>query len=223
MTVFFPVFKDESLLIRALTHRSALNEGVSLSKKSNERLEFLGDAVLELATTKFLFSQLPLEPEGVLTAYRSALVKTGTLAAVARTLGIGQKILMSKGEESTGGRDNESLLADTMEAVIGGLYLDQDFEAVEAFLEKVLFPLYNEIKEQKLYQDAKSVLQETVQAQGLATPAYEVISEDGPDHDKEFTVQVLVNKKIAGKGQGKSKQQAQQAAARQALEKILKE
>jgi ribonuclease-3 len=220
MTDSIPQFTDPALLIRALTHRSALNEGVSSSPVSNERLEFLGDAVLELATTKFLFNKLEKEPEGILTAYRSALVKTGTLAAVALKLGLGEEILMSKGEESTGGRENESLLADTMEAVIGAIYLDQGFEAAETFLQDNLFPLFTEIKEQKLYRDAKSQLQEVVQAQGFATPIYEVIGESGPDHNKEFTVQVLVNRKVVGSGTGKSKQLAQQAAARQALEKI---
>jgi ribonuclease-3 len=223
MKDFLPPFTDLELLVRALTHRSALNEGVSSSKISNERLEFLGDAVLELATTKFLFFHLPNDQEGVLTAYRSALVKTSTLAATARKLELGERILMSKGEESTGGRDNDSLLADTMEAVIGAIYIDQGFEAAEKFLAEHLFPLYEEIKEQKLYQDAKSLLQETVQGKGLSTPAYQVINEDGPDHDKEFTVQVMVDKKVVGTGQGKSKQLAQQAAARQALEKITKQ
>jgi ribonuclease-3 len=217
-----PSFTNQALLINALTHRSALNEGVSSSSQSNERLEFLGDAVLELATTKFLFKLLPHEPEGMLTAYRSALVKTGTLAMVARNLEIGEQILMSKGEESTGGRENDSLLADTTEAIIGALFLDQGMEAVEQFLEAHLFPHFTTVKEQKLHRDAKSQLQEEVQSQGFSTPSYEVVGENGPDHDKQFTVQVSVNNQVVGQGTGKSKQLAQQAAASQALEKMGK-
>lgn len=217
-----PTFTNQALLVTALTHRSALNEGVSTSTESNERLEFLGDAVLELAATNWLFGLLPTEPEGMLTAYRSALVKTGTLAMVARKLNLGSRILMSKGEESTGGRDNDSLLADTTEAIIGALYLDQGIDAVAAFLEEHLFPHFKTIQEQKLHKDAKSQLQEEVQSQGFSTPDYEVIGEEGPDHDKQFTVQVKVDHKVVGTGTGKSKQLAQQAAASQALEKISK-
>lgn len=212
-----PTFQNQALLTTALTHRSALNENLSTSTESNERLEFLGDAVLELATTQFLFDRFPDEPEGTLTAYRSALVKTTTLADVATDLGFGDKLFMSKGEESTGGRTNPSLLADTFEAVLGALYLDQGFQAVVPFLETHLFPRFDAIQSQRLFKDAKSQLQETVQAQGSAAPVYQVVSEEGPDHDKNFTVQVLVDGKIIGVGTGRSKQQAQQAAARAAL------
>ncbi len=215
-----PKFNNPQLLNTAFTHRSALNEketSGTTSKKSNERFEFLGDAVLELATTRFLFAKLADEPEGVLTAYRSALVKTTTLADLARELDIGKKMFMSKGEEVTGGRDNDSLLADTTEAVIGALYLDQGFEAAEQFLAKYLFPKFEEIRAKKLYKDSKSSLQEVVQARGFSTPNYLVVAEKGPDHDKEFTTQVLVGGKIIGTGKGKSKQLAQQEAAAQAL------
>jgi ribonuclease-3 len=212
-----PSFHNQQLLTTALTHRSALNENISTSSESNERLEFLGDAILELATTQFLFDKLPTEQEGILTAYRSALVKTTTLAEVALELGLGEKLFMSRGEEATGGRTNVSLLADTFEAVIGALYLDQGYEAVKTFLDMHLFPKFAMIQQQKLYKDAKSQLQELVQAQGFEAPAYEVIQEVGPDHDKEFTVQVLVGSQVKGTGTGKSKQQAQQAAAAQAL------
>lgn len=213
--------KDQQLLVTALTHRSALNEketSGTTAQESNERLEFLGDAVLELATTEFLFNKFPDEPEGVLTTYRSALVKTGTLATVARGLKLGEQIYMSKGEEATGGRDNDSLLADTLEAVLGALYLDQGYQQVKMFLEKKLFPKFQEIKENKLYRDPKSLFQEHVQSKGMATPTYEVIKEIGPDHNKEFTVNVLVAGKIMGTGKGKSKQLAQQAAAKKALQ-----
>jgi len=215
-----PTFNDESLLITALTHRSALNERISSSTESNERLEFLGDAVLELATTRFLYRTLPDEQEGTLTAYRSALVKMGTLAEVAHELGISERLYMSKGEEVTGGRQNGSLLSDTVEAIIGALYLDQGFEAVVTFLETNLFVKFSKIKEDRLYKDPKSELQEVVQSQGHGAPAYSVVSEHGPDHDKQFTVEVSVGGQIKGQGSGKSKQLAQQAAAAQALERL---
>lgn len=217
-----PQFNDQLLLETAMTHRSALNENISKAIESNERLEFLGDAVLELATTEFLFEKFPQEPEGVLTAYRSALVKTTTLAQVATDLGLGEKLYLSKGEEATGGRVNQGLLADTTEAVIGALYLDQGYEVVKKFLQKNLFYKFDEIKKQKLYRDPKSLLQEIVQAKGNPAPTYEVTQENGPDHDKEFTVQVLVNTKIIGEGKGKSKQLAQQAAAKKALSDLEK-
>ncbi|MFZ1721447.1 MAG: ribonuclease III [Microgenomates group bacterium] len=217
MSYTLPQFKNSELLETALTHRSALNEVTSPSKESNERLEFLGDAVLELATTRYLFNQFPNEPEGVLTSYRSALVKTTTLAMVSEKLGLGDKLFMSKGEEATGGRTNSSLLADTMEAVIGALYLDQGYEATEQFLTTVLFTELEHILHQKLYVDAKSNLQEVVQALGFSTPVYEVTAESGPDHDKQFAVQVLVDGKAIGIGTGRSKQLAQQEAAKQAL------
>lgn len=217
-----PKFNDQKLLITALSHRSSLNESSSgtTAKESYERFEFLGDAVLELATTEFLFAEFPKDPEGILTAYRSSLVKTTTLAQVARELGLGEKMFMSKGEEATGGRENDGLLADVFEAVTGALYLDQGFEAVKEFLAEYLFPKFAEIKSKKLYRDSKSLLQEVVQAKGLPTPSYEVINEEGPDHDKTFTIEVRVNDKVVGQGVGKSKQLAQQEAASQALVKF---
>lgn len=215
-----PDFKNPELLTTALTHRSALNEQNSNSTISNERLEFLGDAVLELATTEFLYERFPDTQEGLLTAYRSALVKTTTLADAASKLGLGEKLFLSKGEEATGGRENAGLLADTMEAVIGALYIDQGFEAVKTFLKEVLFTEVDHILKKKLYRDAKSHLQEAVQAAGSPTPAYEVVSEVGPDHDKKFTINVLVDGKIIGTGEGSSKQRAQQDAARKALKKF---
>lgn len=215
-----PTFKNTELFTTALTHRSALNEKLSTSKESNERLEFLGDAVLELCTTTFLFDKLPHEPEGTLTAYRSALVKTGTLAELAIELGIGEKLFMSRGEEAGGGRSNISLLADAFEAVLGALYLDQGFDVVYQFLSETLFPKFDHIREYGLYRDDKSSFQEIVQAQGLPTPTYKVISEVGPDHDKVFTVGVWVKDTEYAQATGKSKQRAEQAAARLALEKF---
>lgn len=212
-----PSFKNQTLLTTALTHRSALNEQQSTATESNERLEYLGDAVLELATSNFLFNAFPNRPEGDLTAFRSALVKTTTLAEVATELDLGNKLYMSKGEEAGNGRQNVGLLANTLEAVIGALYLDQGFEAVTAFLDQNLFPKFDEILANKSYIDPKSLLQELVQAKGLPTPEYQVVSESGPDHDKEFTAEVLVQESSYGTGTGKSKQAAQQAAAEAAL------
>lgn len=217
-----PIFKDQALLTTALTHRSALNEKNSSANISNERLEFLGDAVLEHATTKFLYDKFPDEPEGILTAYRSALVKTESLAQIASELGLGEKLHMSKGEEATGGRSNIGILADTMEAFLGALYLDQGFETVNELLNKILFPNIDEIISKKLYRDAKSYLQEVVQALGHETPTYKVITEVGPDHDKEFTVSVSVEEAVVSTGTGKSKQHAQQDAARKALNKYAR-
>lgn len=213
-----PTFKDPSLLETALTHRSALNEKQSRATESNERLEFLGDAVLELATTRFLYSKFVSESEGILTSYRSALVKTTSLAGVATELGLGKELKMSKGEEATGGRENPGLLADTFEAVLGALYLDQGFEKAESFLHDTLFVHLDQILADRSYKDAKSELQEKVQALGFSTPDYEVINEVGPDHDKTFTITVSVGKKVVGQGVGRSKQQAQQAAAESALQ-----
>lgn len=212
-----PTFQNPDLLTEALTHRSALNENNSTSSVSNERLEYLGDAVLELITSEYLFNQFPKEPEGILTAYRSALVKTTTLAKVATTLRLGDQLLMSKGEEATGGRTNTSLLANTFEALLGALYLDQGHTTVKAFLELHLFPEITTILKEKLYKDSKSHLQEVVQSKGYETPTYEVLNETGPDHDKEFTVVVKVEGTVKGTGKGPSKQKAQQAAASAAL------
>lgn len=216
-------FKNPALLATALSHRSSLNEkgqSGTTSNESNERLEFLGDAVLELAATLYLYEHRPDEDEGKLTAYRSALVRTETLAALARELELHQQMYLSKGEEQGGGRDNDSLLADLMEAVIGALYLDQGFVAVQDFLTKHLFPKFETILKNKSYKDQKSLLQEEVQARSLATPVYRVVKAVGPDHDKEFTIEVLVGDEVWGVGVGHSKQAAQQAAAAAALQKL---
>ncbi len=208
---------DQNLLDLALTHRSYLNENPN-AHQHNERLEYLGDAVLELAVSEYLYKRFKDKPEGDLTAYRASLVKTTTLAKVAQKLGLGEKLKMSKGEESSGGRTNQSLLANTFEAVVGALYLDKDYNAVVDFLEKNLYPELNQIIKLGLYKDFKSTLQELVQSQGSDSPEYEVINESGPDHDKEFTVVVLIDGKKVATGKGKSKQKAQQRAAQSALE-----
>lgn len=215
----FPTFQNQALLTTALTHRSALNERLSDSPESYERLEFLGDAVLELCVTNFLYHRLPDQPEGMLTSLRSALVKTDSLAEIAQELELGQKIFMSRGEERTGGRTNQSLLADGFEALLGALYLDQGYDAAYAFLEHILFPKLDHIQEHGLHRDFKSTLQEKVQAESLPTPTYSVISENGPDHDKTFSVAVLVGGEQLAVAEGTSKQRAEQAAAKLALEK----
>lgn len=217
-------FKNPQLLITALSHRSSLNEksqSGTTAEQSNERLEFLGDAVLELATTLYLYENYPQEDEGKLTAYRSALVRTETLAKLAQELKLNEKMFLSKGEERGGGRENESLLADLMEAVIGAMYLDQGFVKVQEFLALHLFPKFQTILQNRAYKDQKSLLQEEVQARSLSTPVYRVIKAIGPDHDKEFTVEVLVGEEVWGVGTGHSKQIAQQAAASTALQKLI--
>ncbi len=215
-----PPFQSDALFQTALTHRSALNE--TTAPESNERLEFLGDAVLELATTKFLYDRFPEATEGVMTSYRAALVKTTTLATVAKELGLHQLLKMSNGEERSGGRENQGLLADTFEAVLGALYLDQGYEACVLFLEKQLFPRFDGILKDETYKDYKTTLQELVQSRGSSTPTYSTVNETGPDHMKTFTVEVRVDGQPLGLGVGKSKQDASQAAAKQALEKTTK-
>lgn len=217
MSQFPPI--SPKLLKEALTHRSYLNENHVLSHH-NERLEFLGDAVLELAVSEFLFAKFPDHPEGDLTAYRAALVKTTSLAETAKLLAVGQDILMSKGEELSGGRDNQSLLANTFEALLGALYLDQGYAKVVTFLSQHLFPKLDQIIKNKTFKDYKSRLQEIVQSQGSPSPEYVVITESGPDHEKSFTVAVKIDGKINAQGKGKSKQAAQQRAAQAALENL---
>lgn len=220
-----PVFQNPQLLVTALSHRSALNEKTqsgTTATQSNERLEFLGDAVLELAVTRYLYEQCPTENEGKLTAYRSALVRTESLAKLAKELRLNEQMFLSKGEERGGGRDNESLLADLMEAVLGALYLDQGFQAVQTFLALHLFPKFQAILQNKSYKDQKSLLQEAVQARALSTPVYRLVKAVGPDHDKEFTTEVLIGEEVWGRGVGHSKQLAQQAAASVALQKLAR-
>src|SRR5258708_327684 len=213
-----PTFKNPTLLSQALTHRSAVNEQAGTT--SNERLEFLGDAVLELATTMFLYKKLPDAPEGLLTSFRSSLVKKQMLAKVAKDLGVGDLLKMSHGEELMGGRQNPALLENTFEALIGALFEDQGFDACYQFLDKELFIHFDEINEKNLHRDHKSVLQEEVQAEGKPTPVYETLESIGPDHSKTFTVAILVGNERLGTGTGKSKQEASQVAAKDALEKM---
>lgn len=215
------VFKNKEHLINALTHRSYLNEHKDI-KVHNERLEFLGDAVLELIVSDYLFNKFPSRPEGDLTSFRSALVKTESLADSAKKLGIGENLLLSRGEEETGGRTKSYLLANTFEAIIGAIYIDQGYEKCKEFIYNHLIPKLDDIIENRSDIDNKTRIQEIAQAKYKATPVYEVINEEGPDHDKRFTVVVKINDKIIGEGVGKSKQKAQEEAALKGVEYIQK-
>lgn len=210
-------FKSEDLIKTACTHRSYLNEHRSTVKEHNERLEFLGDAVLELAVTDFLYRSFPKKPEGELTSWRAALVKTESLAALADELQVGQFLLMSRGEAKSGGRTRMALLANLVEAIIGAIYLDQGYQAAATFIEKNINSKLDAILKAGLHIDAKSHFQEIAQEKEGVTPHYEVLSETGPDHDKTFEVAVYLGEKLWGKGKGNSKQTAQQAAAQDAL------
>lgn len=210
-------FTNPDLLQEALTHRSYLNENRSAGSH-NERLEFLGDAVLELAVTRFLYDRFPRKPEGELTAYRAALVNTVSLAEEAERLGMNEMLLLSKGERRDTGRARGIILANAFEALLGALYLDQGFDAADAFLAKELYPKIDRVLAERTWQDAKSHYQEEAQDAHGITPAYKTLSETGPDHDKLFTVGVFLKSKEIARGEGKSKQEAEQAAARAALD-----
>lgn len=206
-------FHNLNLLIEALTHRSYLNEHKEYTGSHNERLEFLGDAVLELATTDFLYKKFPAKPEGELTAYRAALVNTVSLAESAQKLGINDYLLLSKGESKDTGRARDVILADAFEAIIGAVYLDQGYAAAEAFIARNIFNKIDDVIAKRSYQDAKSRFQELAQEKRGITPAYETLSEIGPDHDKRFTVGVFIGDSEIARGVGQSKQEAEQAAA----------
>lgn len=213
-------FQNPAILRNALVHRSYLNEKKEEKPESNERLEFLGDSVLSLVTSQYLYQKYPHHPEGLLTNYRSSLVKTQTLAKVAQELDLGKFLFLSKGEEESGGRENLSLLADTLEAIIGAIYLDQGFLSCQNFINSFLFPLLPEIIQKGEYRDYKSSLQEYLQAKGKTSPSYKVLQTFGPEHAKTFTIVVSSQKEILGEGKGHSKQIAQQEAAKTALEKF---
>lgn len=212
------LFKNKTLLKQALTHKSWVNENRN-QRESNERLEFLGDAILEFIVSKEIYDIFPKKEEGYLTTLRANLVNTQNLARLAKKIGIGSNLYLSRGEEETGGRENTSLLADTMEAIIGALFLDQGMEAVYSFVKENLLSEVAE-KISKPLKDAKSRLQEHVQAKGLGAPKYKVIKETGPDHDKKFVIEVLVNGQSWAKGIGKNKSTATQDAAKKALKHL---
>ena len=212
-------FKDIALLREAFTHRSYLNEHRGTGFRHNERFEFLGDAVLELVITDYLFKKLPDEQEGKMTAYRSALVNTNSIADAAVEWGMNDYLLLSKGEAKDTGRARQYILANTFESVIGAIYLDLGYDAAAGFIERSLFKKLDGIIAGRTWQDAKSRLQEAAQEKVGITPHYVVEKETGPDHDKKFIVGVFVGGDCIAKGDGRSKQDAEQSAAQAALER----
>lgn len=212
-------FQDKNLLRQAFTHRSYINEHRGLGWEHNERLEFLGDAVLELVVTEHLFKKYPDKTEGELTSFRAALVNTVTISQAAKELGMESYLLLSKGEAKDRGRARQYILANTFEAVIGAIYLDGGYEAAKIFIDNALFHRVDEIVEKKLWKDAKSLFQEKAQEELGITPAYALLAESGPDHDKEFTVAVMLGDEQVATAAGKSKQEAEQKAASAALYK----
>lgn len=210
-------FKDRGNLHTALIHRSFLNEN-SKEKNSNERLEFLGDAILEFITSAALYKMLPNLTEGELTAIRSRLVNTESLAQEARKLSLGEYLYMSRGEEKSGGRNNTTLLANTFEAVIGAIFIDQGISACQNLIEKLILSKVHDAR--KHLKDSKSLLQELIQAKGQRAPVYKVTKEVGPDHARIFTVGVFIEGEQLASGVGKNKQEAEQEAAKEALGKL---
>lgn len=210
--------RDQDLFREAFTHRSALNEKKGLVEH-NERLEFLGDAVLELVTTEFLFHTFPSRPEGELTNIRAALVRREHLAQVARRLDLGSYLHLSKGEARSGGASKDYLLANVVEALIGALYIDQGMEKTANFIQKNILCDTKSILETNQHIDAKSAFQELTQGKLGITPHYEVVADEGLDHEKTFIVAAFLEKKKVGQGEGKSKKEAQNSAAENALER----
>ncbi|KKS74678.1 MAG: Ribonuclease 3 [Candidatus Azambacteria bacterium GW2011_GWA2_42_9] len=210
-------FKSEDLLKQAFVHRSYLNENPAFILGHNERLEFLGDAVLELVVTEYLYKNYPDLAEGEMTNLRAALVNAQMLSQISDRLGFNEFLFLSKGEAKEIGRGRQYILANTFEAFIGALYLDQGYVASQNFINKNLIPELRDIIEKKLWRDAKSLFQETSQERVGITPTYEVISESGPDHAKKFVIGVYLEKELVAKGEGSSKNEAQQKAAENAL------
>jgi ribonuclease III len=210
-------FKDKDLLKQAFTHRSYLNENNGTSLDHNERLEFLGDAVLELAVTEYLFNKYPEKNEGDLTSYRAALVNATTCAEVAAKLEVNDLLLLSKGEAKDTGRARQYILANTLEAIIGAIYLDKGFKEAEDFILRYVTPLTDKIVKTASWLDPKSHLQEKAQEVMSVTPLYKIIKEVGPDHAKCFTAGVFLGDEMVASGEGESKQDAEQEAAREAL------
>lgn len=213
-------FANPDTLLQALIHRSYLNENKAPNLHSNERIEFLGDAILELWVTEKLFTIFPDLPEGDLTNLRSLIVCTDNLAKVAQEFNLGQYIMLSHGEETHQGRQNLSILADTFESLIGAVYLDSGNIATNQFLEKFISPSINQLSQQKIYKDPKSLFQEIAQSKRGVTPNYKTIAESGPDHKKTFEVGVYLNDNLITTGKGISKQKAEEAAAITATKKL---
>lgn len=210
-------FKNKDLLKQAFTHRSFLNEHKSLKGKHNERLEFLGDAVLELAITHYLYDEYPDKNEGDLTSIRSALVNAQTCAEVAKKINVNDYLLLSRGEAKDIGRARQYILANALEAIIGAIYVDLGYNKARDFILKYIAPMTAQIVKEELWADAKSKFQEKAQDIEGATPSYKTMKEIGPDHDKKFTVAVFIGEKMVAEGEGDSKQDAEQSAARHGL------
>jgi ribonuclease-3 len=212
--------KDEELYKTAFTHRSYLNEHPEYENGSNERLEFLGDAVLQLISSQYLYEKYPHAPEGDLTNFRAAIVCTSSIGEEAGRLGYGDFLLMSVGEESTGGRDREYILANTFEAVLGAIYLENGLEHCQEFVKRELLYKVDKIVKNEEYKDAKSKFQELAQEKLGLTPSYHVVDSWGLDHEKTFKIAVFVGEKEYGSGEGRSKQKAEQRAAESAIDKL---
>ena len=213
-------FKEIMILKEAITHRSFANEHRNRQIKDNERLEFLGDAILDLNISQYLFKKYPDMPEGDLSKIRASIVCEASLARVAKKIQLGDYIQLGKGEEMTGGRERASILADLFEAITGALLVDGGFEAVGEFLEKTLVASVDHLTIEDLYTDYKTLLQESIQKESMEPLQYEVVDEKGPDHDKDFYVAVYHGEACLGKGIGKSKKEAEQQAAKIALKAI---
>ncbi|MGM0439471.1 MAG: ribonuclease III [Patescibacteria group bacterium] len=212
-------FKDKNLLIQAFCHRSYLNENPDFELGQNERLEFLGDAVMELVVTEYLFRNYPDNPEGDLTDWRAALVNTKMISEVARKLKLGKYLLLSNGEKKERGKAKQYMLADTFEALIGAIYIDSGYNAAKRFIKKYLLVELPEIISLELFKDPKSELQEVAQEKTGITPTYEIVDEKGPDHDKRFRMGVFLEDEKLAEGEGGSKKEAEEEAAQKALEK----
>ncbi|OGZ64577.1 MAG: ribonuclease III [Candidatus Staskawiczbacteria bacterium RIFCSPLOWO2_01_FULL_40_39] len=210
-------FKNKDLLIQAFVHRSYLNENPEFGLEQNERLEFLGDAVLELIITEYLYKEHPQKAEGELTNWRAALVNAKMLTSVAEELGFNDFLLLSRGETKELGKARQYILANTFEAFVGSLYLDSGYQAADQFIKKYVLVKLSDIIQNKLYKDAKSHFQEQAQDKMGITPAYNVMKEWGPDHKKKFTVGVFLDEDLIAEGEGYSKQEAEEEAAKKAL------
>ena len=210
-------FKNKDLLKQAFIHRSYINENPALGLWHNERLEYLGDAVLELVVTDHLFGKYPDKPEGDLTSFRSALVNSIMLSKLASNLDMNDYLLLSKGETKDVGKARQYILANTFEAFVGALYLDRGYKKAEEFIAGVLFDRIDEVVSKRLWKDAKSLVQEKTQEIIGMTPDYKVLKEVGPDHDKQFTVGIFFGDEKIAQGSGRSKQEAEQEAAKKAL------
>ena len=211
-------FKDKNLMRQAFTHRSYLNENPGLKLEHNERLDFLGDAVMELIVTEHLYKDYPEKMEGELTNWRAALVNAKMLTSVAEDLGFNDFLLLSKGESKELGKARAYILANTFEAFLGALYIDSGYKPCDEFIKKYLFKKLAEIIKEGSYKDAKSKFQEKAQEKVSVTPSYKVMKESGPDHEKTFVVGVFLDKELVAEGKGSSKQEAEEAAAQLALE-----